>query len=78
VRLHPAVSVSDIIGDVKVYSSYITSNQIYPDSGFHWQGGYSALPFSKKELSRLIHYIEKQKEHHNQQNLNQTCELDGS
>lgn len=34
VRLHPAISVSEIIGEVKGYSSYVIANQIYPDSGF--------------------------------------------
>ena len=30
VRLHPAVSVSEIIGEVKGYSPYVISNQIQP------------------------------------------------
>ena len=29
IRLHPAVSVSEIIGEVKGYSSYLIANQIY-------------------------------------------------
>ena len=75
VRLHPAVSVSEIIGEIKGYSSYVISNQIYPDSGFRWQGGFGAISVSTKELSRLIEYIENQKEHHKHNNQNQNWEL---
>lgn len=65
IRLHPAVSVSEIIGEVKGYSSYVIAYQIYPESGFRWQGGFGALTVSRSELSRLTKYIENQKEHHN-------------
>jgi len=75
VRLHPAVSVSEIIGEIKGYSSYVISNQIYPDSGFRWQGGFGAITISKKELSRLIEYVENQKEHHKNKDLHQVWEL---
>jgi putative transposase len=75
VRLHPAVNVSEIIGEVKGYSSYVISNQIYPDSGFRWQGGFGAITVSKRELSRLIEYIENQKEHHKNKDLHQIWEM---
>ena len=74
VRLHPAVSVSEIIGEIKGYSSYVISNQIYPDSGFRWQGGFGAITISKKELSRLVQYVENQKDHHYQNNIDQKWE----
>ena len=75
VRLHPAVSVSEIIGEVKGYSSYQIANQIYPESGFRWQGGFGALTVSRSELPRLTKYIENQKEHHSKNDLNQDWEL---
>ena len=60
VRLHPAVSVSGIIGEIKDYSSFVIANRIRPDSSFRWQGGFGALTVSKKELPRLTQYIENQ------------------
>jgi len=74
VRLHPAVSVSEIIGEIKGYSSYVISNQIYPDSGFRWQGGFGALTVGEKDLPRLVQYIENQKDHHDQNNIDQKWE----
>ena len=75
-RLHPAVSVSAIIGEIKGYSSYVMANQIEPKSDFRWQGGYGALTVSKRDIPRLIQYIENQKEHHNYNNLNQKWEIE--
>lgn len=75
VRLHPAVSVSEIIGEVKGYTSYVIANQIHPESVFRWQGGFGALSVSRKDVSRLSRYIENQKEHHRYDNLDINWEL---
>ena len=69
VRLHPSVSVSGIVGEIKGYSSYTLANQIYPDSGFRWQGGFGALSVSYKDLPRLAQYIKNQKDHHCKNNI---------
>ncbi len=69
IKMHPAISVSEIIGEIKGYSSYVIANQIHPDGGFRWQGGFGALTVSRKEIPRLIKYIENQKEHHRSDDL---------
>jgi len=74
VRLHPAVSVSGIVGEVKGYSSYTLANQIYPDSGFRWQGGFGAVSVSETDLPRLAQYIKNQKDHHDQNNIDRKWE----
>ena len=78
VRLHPAVSISEIIGEVKGYSSYVIANQIQLENDFRWQGGFGALSVSRNDIPRLIVYIENQKEHHNNENLNKNWELNES
>ena len=75
VRLHPAVSVSEVIGEVKGYSSYVISNQFHRQIDFRWQGGFGALSVSRKDIPRLRQYIENQKEHHMTNNLNENWEL---
>ena len=77
VRLHPSISVSELISEVKGSSSYILANQIYPDSGFRWQGVYAALTVNNKDLPKLIKYIENQKEHHEKNTLNNKWEMNG-
>ena len=74
VRLHPAVCVSGIVGEIKGYSSYVLANQIFPDSGFRWQGGFGALTVGGKDLTVLVKYIENQKDHHDQNNIDQKWE----
>jgi REP element-mobilizing transposase RayT len=75
VRLHPAVSVSEIIGEVKGYSSYVISNQIQPQSDFRWQGGFGALSVSGNDIPRLGQYIRNQKKHHENNDLHVDWEL---
>jgi REP element-mobilizing transposase RayT len=76
VRLHPAVSVSEIIGETKGYTSYVISNQIHPNFDFRWQGGFGALSLSRKEIPELRRYIENQKEHHQNNKLIEKWEFD--
>ncbi|NQS90991.1 MAG: IS200/IS605 family transposase [Chloroflexi bacterium] len=75
VRLHPSVSVSRVAGEVKGYSSFVIANLIHPDSGFRWQGGYGVLTVSARDIPWLIKYIENQKEHHKNNNIDQYWEL---
>ena len=75
VRLHPAVSVSGMIGEVKGYSSYMIANRIHLESGFRWQGGFGALTISGYDLPRLIKYIDNQKKHHGENSLDQKREI---
>jgi REP element-mobilizing transposase RayT len=75
VKLHPSTNVSVLIGEIKGYTSYIINNQIRPDLGFRWQGGYGAFSISSWDIPRLIKYIENQKEHHQEKSLVQEWEL---
>jgi len=75
VKLHPSVSLSRIVGEVKGYTSYVIANQIKSSVGFCWQGGYGAFSVSSWDLPRTIKYIHNQKEHHQQKSLIQEWEL---
>ncbi len=75
VRLHPAVSVSGIIGEVKGYSSYVIANQIRLESGFRWQGGFGAPTIFGDDLPRLIQHIDSQKKHHGDNSLDRKWKI---
>jgi REP element-mobilizing transposase RayT len=75
VSLHPSVDIAKFVGEIKGYSSYVISNKVRPDSGFRWQTGYGAMSVSKSDLSRLIKYINNQKEHHSSNELIETWEF---
>ncbi len=74
-KLHPSASVSVIVGEVKGYTSFVIANQIRPELGFRWQGGYGAFSVSKRDLPGLIKYIINQKEHHQLGPLSNQWEL---
>lgn len=63
-HLHPTVSLSALVKDIKVSSSiWIKEQNIFPDFSA-WQEGYGAFTYSTKEKSALINYIKSQETHH--------------
>ncbi len=62
--LHPTVSLSDYIKDIKVASSiWIKASSNFPKFDA-WQEGYGAFTYSIKEKDTIINYVKNQKEHH--------------
>jgi len=68
VNIHPTVTVSGLIKDIKISSSLLIKKEdLFP--GFKaWQIGYGAFSVSYRDKKRLIEYIKNQKEHHNKLN----------
>ena len=63
-HLHPSVSLSDLVKDIKISSSiYIKENNLFPDFKC-WQPGYGAFTYGLKDRGRLIEYVKNQEEHH--------------
>lgn len=63
-HLHPTVSLSELVKDIKVSSSLMIKNKkLFP--GFTgWQEGYAGFTKSYAEKDILMNYIKKQEEHH--------------
>ena len=64
VRLHPTLSVSNLLKEIKGSSSHLMTHTARPGEFFKWQGAYGAFTVSKPEAAQVIAYIEHQKEHH--------------
>ena len=63
-HIHPTVSLSTLVKDIKVASSiWIKEQKIFPDFN-GWQEGYGAFTYSIREKDTLIRYIKNQQEHH--------------
>ena len=63
-HLHPSISLSSLIKDIKLASSeYIKKSELFPKFR-GWQDGYGAFTYSIKEKDRLIEYVKRQEEHH--------------
>ncbi|MEG1591699.1 IS200/IS605 family transposase [Chryseobacterium sp.] len=64
IDLHPTVSLSDLVKDIKVASNiWMKQSNLFPDFE-EWQSGYGAFTYSKKDLETVTNYIKNQKEHH--------------
>ena len=62
--LHPTVSLSDYIKDIKVASNiWMKASGKFPKFEA-WQEGYGAFTYSIREKDMIINYIKNQKEHH--------------
>ena len=63
-HIHPSVSLSSVIKDIKVASSkWIKEEGVFPDF-ISWQKGYGAFTYSISGKKNLINYIKNQESHH--------------
>ncbi len=63
-HLHPTVSLSSLVKDIKVSSSLYIKEQNLFKHFTNWQEGYGAFTYSIKEKDRLIEYVKNQEVHH--------------
>lgn len=63
-HIHPSVSVSSLVKDIKVSSSiWIKEQNIFPNF-ISWQEGYGAFTYHVSQKNALINYVKNQREHH--------------
>lgn len=62
--LHPTVSLSSAIEDIKKSSSKWIKQKSTPLSKFSWQSGYGAFAVSESNIDQVTTYIENQQDHH--------------
>lgn len=74
VRLHPTVAVADLVKGVKGSSSHLVTHQLMVGEFFKWQGSYGAFTLRKQSVPVVRAYIERQKAHHLQAELQQDWE----
>ena len=64
VGMHPTDSPSNLMKELKGYSSkWINENQLVPGR-FQWQEGFSAFSYGRSQIDAVYQYVMKQKEHH--------------
>ena len=69
VRLQTTVTVADLLKETKGASSHLVTHVIRPGEFFKWQGAYGAFTLRKEDVPVVKSYIERQKEHHAQNDL---------
>lgn len=65
VGLHPAISLSELVRDVKRSSTHwVNSEKKWFPGKFSWQNGYGAFTFGKSQMAKVYDYIYNQEIHH--------------
>jgi putative transposase len=75
VKLNPAISISDLVKEIKGSSSHLVTHMIRPNEFFKWQGAYRAFTLRKSEVEKVQTYIRNQKTHHATGIVDAECEM---
>jgi len=63
-HVHPSISVSSLVKDIKIFSSvWIKEQKIFPNF-VSWQEGYGAFTYHISQKEILVNYVKNQREHH--------------
>lgn len=64
IALKPTTILSDLVRDIKCFSSAFINEQRWLTCRFAWQEGYGAFSCSADHCARVKAYIARQEEHH--------------
>ena len=64
IGLHPNVSISDTVKEVKRGTSLFINNERLCLGNFAWQEGYGSFTYSRSQLNNVYNYILNQEQHH--------------
>ncbi|MFC1717626.1 IS200/IS605 family transposase [Candidatus Poribacteria bacterium] len=64
IGMKPDIALSDLVRDMKAYSSRFINRKDWMRGKFNWQEGFGAFSYSYSQLHTVANYIENQEEHH--------------
>jgi len=67
VGLRPAMTLSDLVRDIKNNSSNFINDHAWIKGKFSWQEGYGAFSYSHSQIETVYSYILNQEQHHAKQ-----------
>ena len=69
VRMHPSVSISNLVRDIKSNTSKFINEKAFMPCRFQWQDGHGAFSYSASHVDSVIKYILNQPQHHKKRNF---------
>ncbi len=72
----PSMSVSEAVKQLKGSSAHFVNHQPELDSRLYWQDGYGVLTFARRDLPRVVAYVQNQRRHHQEGTLSGKMERD--
>jgi len=64
ISMTPDIAVSDLVRDVKRFSTSLVNQKKWASGKFYWQEGFGAFSYSNSQIPSVIKYIENQEDHH--------------
>jgi len=64
IGMKPSCCLSDLVREIKKSSNSFIKEKNFSKFHFQWQEGFGAFSYGHSQLTEVIHYIERQKEHH--------------
>lgn len=64
IGLRPAMSLADLVQEIKVDSTHLINKRKWIHGRFSWQEGYGAFSYGHSQLNTIIRYIQNQETHH--------------
>lgn len=68
--LRPAVSISELMKEVKAKSSKFINDHSLTKERFEWQPGYGVFSYRQRDVDQIYHYVKNQEAHHQKQSFN--------
>ncbi len=62
--LHPAIAISDIVRNIKSFSSRFINENKLTSGHFSWKTGFGSFSYGHSQINTVINYINNQPEHH--------------
>ena len=76
IGLRPAMSISDLVRDIKNNSTNFVNEHKFVKGKFSWQAGYGAFSYSHSHIGNVYNYILNQEKHHKKKTFKQEyCEF---
>jgi REP element-mobilizing transposase RayT len=64
IGMKPAISLSDLVRDIKSISTGFINKNDWMRINFNWQEGFGAFSYGHSQLTNVIQYIKNKEEHH--------------
>lgn len=71
IGLDPKLAISDLVRDIKAFSSKLINEERWIKGKFEWQAGYGVFSHSRSQLDTVVKYILRQPEHHGKKTFRQ-------
>jgi putative transposase len=67
--MKPSCCLSDLVREIKKSSNAFIKEKKFTHYNFQWQEGFGSFSYGHSQLSNVITYIERQKDHHKKQSF---------